>query len=195
RRARHRHRNPATGRCRRTRPCARRGSLMQLRRLRLSAIGPFAGEFSMTFDSLVESGVFLLEGPTRSGKSMPVDSIVFALYGKRASDQTSEDRLRSHLADSRAPSWVELVFETDAGIYRVHRTPAYYRAKSRGTGTTRQNATARLVRVTSPDDLDSGEVISTTAQEVGSEITALIGLTRAQVAQTVVLPQGEFARS
>lgn len=166
---------------------------MRLRRLRLSAIGPFAGEFSIDFDSLGESGLFLLEGPTGSGKSMLIDAIVFALYGKPASDQTSEERLRSHHADSRAPSWVELVFETDAGIYRVHRTPAYYRAKARGTGTTRQNATARLVRVTSPDDLDSGEVISTTAQEVGSEITALIGLTRAQVAQTVVLPQGEFA--
>lgn len=166
---------------------------MQLRRLRLSAIGPFAGEFTIDFDSLGQSGLFLLEGPTGSGKSMLIDAIVFALYGKPASDQTSEERLRSHHAGSRDPSWVELVFETDAGIFRVHRTPAYNRAKSRGTGTTRQNATARLVRITSPDDLDSGEVISTAAQEVGAEITTLIGLTRAQFAQTVVLPQGEFA--
>lgn len=166
---------------------------MHLRRLRLAGIGPFMSEYTIDFDTLSHSGLFLLEGPTGAGKSMLIDAIVFALYGKPASDQVSEERLRSHHADPGTRSWVELVFETDTGIYRVHRTPAYMRAKSRGTGTTPQNATARLVRVTSADDGDGGEVISTSAQEVGTEIAALLGLTRGQFAQTVVLPQGEFA--
>lgn len=166
---------------------------MQLRRLRLSGIGPFAQQLEVDFDVLGESGLFLLEGPTGAGKSILIDAVVFALYGKTASDQVSEERLRSHHAEATAASWVDVVFEVDQGIYRVHRTPAYVRPKARGTGTTRQNASARLVRITTPDDFDSGEVVSTSAQEVGSEITALIGLNRAQFAQTVVLPQGEFA--
>ncbi len=87
---------------------------------------------------------------------------------------------------------MELVFETAAGIQRVRRSPQPQRPKARGTGTTNQNAAATLVRLSSPD-ADAGEVIGTSTQEVGTEVARIVGLTRAQFVQTVVLPQGEFA--
>ncbi len=87
---------------------------------------------------------------------------------------------------------MELVFETAAGIHRVRRSPQHQRPKARGTGTTNQNAAATLVRLSSPD-ADAGEVIGTSTQEVGTEVARIVGLTRAQFVQTVVLPQGEFA--
>ena len=48
------------------------------------------------------------------------------------------------------------------------------------------------MRLSSPDAFD-GDVVSTSTQEVGVEVPRLVGLTRQQFVQTVVLPQGEFA--
>jgi exonuclease SbcC len=165
---------------------------MDLHRLTLRAIGPFAGEHVIDFAELGRSGLFLLEGPTGSGKSTLIDAVVFALYGSLASDGSSRDRLHSHHAAPGVEPYVELVFETAAGIHRVRRSPQHQRPKARGTGTTNQNATATLVRLSSPD-ADAGEVIGTSTQEVGTEIARIVGLTRPQFVQTVVLPQGEFA--
>ena len=102
---------------------------MQLHRLSLEAIGPFATEFTVDFAALGQSGIFLLEGPTGAGKSTIIDAIVFALYGEPAGASSSKERLHSHHADPDTRPWVELVFETAAGIYRVHRMPAYIRPK------------------------------------------------------------------
>lgn len=165
---------------------------MELHRLTLQAIGPFAGEHVIDFAELGRSGLFLLEGPTGSGKSTLIDAVVFALYGSLASEGSSRDRLHSHHAAPGVEPYVELVFETTAGIHRVRRSPQHQRPKARGTGTTNQNASATLARLSSPD-ADAGEVIGTTTQEVGTEVARIVGLTRAQFVQTVVLPQGEFA--
>ncbi|MFS4505655.1 AAA family ATPase [Clavibacter sp. Sh2141] len=165
---------------------------MDLHRLTLQAIGPFAGEHVIDFAELGRSGLFLLEGPTGSGKSTLIDAVVFALYGSLASDGSSRDRLHSHHAAPGVEPYVELVFETAAGIHRVRRSPQHQRPKARGTGTTNQNATATLVRLSSPEAA-AGEVVGTSTQEVGTEIARIVGLTRAQFVQTVVLPQGEFA--
>ncbi|MFT2707164.1 AAA family ATPase [Clavibacter zhangzhiyongii] len=165
---------------------------MDLHRLTLRAIGPFAGEHVIDLAELGRSGLFLLEGPTGSGKSTLIDAIVFALYGSLASDGSSRDRLHSHHAAPGVEPYVELVFETAAGIHRVRRSPQHQRPKARGTGTTNQNATATLIRLSSPE-AEAGEVVGTSTQEVGTEIARVVGLSRAQFVQTVVLPQGEFA--
>ncbi|WP_396599380.1 AAA family ATPase [Frigoribacterium sp. R86507] len=165
---------------------------MNLHRLTLRAIGPFAGEHSIDFAALGASGTFLLEGPTGSGKSTIIDAIVFALYGGLAGSASTPDRLRSHHAAPDVEPFVELVFENGAGVHRIRRTPAYRRPKARGTGTTPANATAKLWRLSSPDAVD-GEIVSISTQEAGAEVTRILGLTRQQFVQTVVLPQGEFA--
>ena len=166
---------------------------MYLHRLELRAIGPYPDLVSIDFAALAASGVFLLEGPTGSGKSTIIDAVVFALYGGLAGTDVSTDRLHSQHADPAVEPFVELVFETGAGVFRVRRTPQHDRPKQRGTGTVKQQASAQLTRLASPTD-PAGEPVSARAQEVGAEITRIIGLDRAQFLQTVVLPQGEFAK-
>lgn len=175
---------------------------MQLHSMTLQAVGPFAGRHTVDFSALAASGIFLLEGPTGAGKSTLIDAVVFALYGKVASASTSDDRLRSAYADDATDSFVDLTFETAAGVFRVLRTPERQRAKKRGEGTTKQQATVKLWRlpsdaVTSGTGLgepgDVGELTSTRLDEVGLEIQRAVGLDRAQFVQTIVLPQGEFA--
>lgn len=166
--------------------------LMQLHRLRLQGIGPYADAFDVDFDRLGASGLFLLEGPTGAGKSTIIDAVVFALYGKVAGEESSDERMHSDFAAANCEPFVELDFSTPHGLFRVRRTPKYERAKQRGTGTTAQNATAKLWRLASPDSPPE-EPISTRVDETSAQIQHIVGLSRAQFVQTMVLPQGEFA--
>lgn len=165
---------------------------MYLHTLRLTNVGPFVGETEIDFTQLGQSGLFLLEGPTGSGKSTLLDAIVFALYGQVGSAHASNDRIRSTLADPGQASEVELIFEVPAGIFRVIRTPAYERAKKSGSGTTKNQASVKLWRLSSPDAV-GGELLSTRHGEAEAELQTAIGLSREQFVQTVLLPQGEFA--
>lgn len=166
---------------------------MHLHTLTVEALGPFPGRHTVDLATLGASGIFLLEGPTGAGKSTLIDAIVFALYGKVASRDASEERLRSGYAAPDTETVVDLVFECGAGVFRVRRTPAYQRPKQRGSGTTTQQATVRLWRLTDPDAPEDGELLSHRLDEAGAELQRLVGLDRAQFVQTVVLPQGEFA--
>ncbi|ROP74671.1 AAA family ATPase [Curtobacterium sp. PhB115] len=166
---------------------------MYLHRLELRAIGPYPDLVTIDFAALAASGVFLLEGPTGSGKSTIIDAVVFALYGGLAGSDASSDRLHSQHADPAVEPFVELVFETGAGTFRVRRTPQYDRPKQRGTGTVKQQASVQLFRLAGPADV-AGEPMSSRIPEAAVEIARIVGLDRAQFLQTVVLPQGEFAR-
>jgi DNA repair protein SbcC/Rad50 len=166
---------------------------MQLHHLEMTAIGPYAGTERIDFSTVGRAGLFLLEGPTGSGKSTIIDAITFGLYGKVAQASADVERIHSHHADPRTVPVVTLVFETQSGIYRVQRTPRFERPKSRGEGSTVAQPTIKLWRVATPDDLLGGELLSTSIGDCDDEITRAVGLTRDQFVQTVILPQGEFA--
>lgn len=165
---------------------------MQILRLQLSGIGPYAGTEDIDFARLGDEGLFLLEGPTGSGKTTVIDAIVFALYGQVAADDSSGDRMVSTHRAPTAEPYVDLVIDTSRGVYRVRRTPQFDRPKRRGTGITTVNATIKLWKLADPDD-EVGEPISANIQDANAELRRAIGLTREQFTQTVVLPQGHFA--
>ena len=167
---------------------------MRIHSLTMTGIGPYAGQEHIDFDAVGASGRFLLTGPTGSGKTTIIDAIVFALYGDVAdSADSSKERIRSTLVGPHTESVIELVFSTGAGVYRVRRTPTYERAKRRGQGTTTQNGTVKLWRLAEV----GGEPLDEPVTRVGdadAEIARAVGLSREQFTQTVVLPQGKFAR-
>lgn len=168
--------------------------MMRLHRLTMTAVGPYAGTETIDFDRFAVSGLFLLTGPTGSGKTTIIDAIVFALYGDVAdADDSSKDRIRSRLAGPETQTVVELVFSTSAGTYRVRRTPAYRRPKRRGTGTTPERASLKVWRLTGPDGRSADDAVLR-PDEAGPELARAVGLSRSQFTQTVVLPQGKFAR-
>ena len=167
---------------------------MRIHSLSMTGIGPYAGREHIDFDAVGASGRFLLTGPTGSGKTTIIDAIVFALYGDVAnSADSSKERIRSTLVGPHTESVIELVFSTGAGVYRVRRTPTYERAKRSGQGTTTQNATVKLWHLAEV----GGEPLDEPVTRVGdadAEIARAVGLSREQFTQTVVLPQGKFAR-
>lgn len=160
---------------------------MKLHRLELEGVGSFADHMRVDFEALTNAGLFLIEGPTGSGKSTILDAIVFALYGSVAGSGSDLGRLDSHLRTGSP--WVELEFEVGNAVYRVRRSPAHQRAKKRGDGTTPVTTSVSLMELTAEGPITLG----TRASEVADYIHAIIGLNKPQFVSTVVLAQGEFA--
>ena len=166
---------------------------MRILRLTMDAVGPFPGHEVIDFEAFSDAGRFLLSGPTGAGKSTIIDAIVFALYGKVSGGRDSSDsRIRSRYASEQAKTEVELIFSTSSGNYKVRRQPAYERVKKNGKGVTKQNAKAWLFKL--DEQLREVSEPLTKTNDVGTEITRIVGLSREQFTQTVVLPQGKFAQ-
>jgi len=163
---------------------------MRLHRLRMTALGPYATEQVIDFDRLAQGGLFLLEGPTGAGKSTVLDAVTFALYGGLAGADAADDRLRSHFAAPDAPTEAELEWSLRGVRYRVTRSPEYRRPKKRGDGMTTEAARVHLKR----RDGTAWVSVSANKAEAGEVISELLGLTRTQFTQVMLLPQGEFAR-
>ncbi|MEU1515522.1 SMC family ATPase [Streptomyces sp. NPDC005811] len=169
---------------------------MRLHRLDLTAFGPFGDAQSVDFDDLSAAGLFLLHGPTGAGKTSVLDAVCYALYGSvpgaRQSVQGQGLTLRSDHAAPGTRTEVTLELSVAGRRLEITRQPPHERAKKRGTGTTVEKAQTWL-REYDP----VGAVwkdLSRSHQEIGEEITQLLGMSREQFCQVVLLPQGDFAR-
>ncbi|MER5944313.1 SMC family ATPase [Streptomyces sp. NPDC001928] len=166
---------------------------MRLHRLTLQAFGPFAGTHTVDFDALTADGLFLLHGDTGAGKSTLFTAICFALYGEPPVDR--ELMLRSHHASDNLLTQVTLDATVAGRRLLIDRVPQQKRPKRNGTGDTLQKAETRLSRWTA-DSLGQGhwEPSSKSHQEAGKEIKDLLGMSRTQFCQVVLLPQNEFTK-
>ncbi len=155
-------------------------------RLTISGFGPYAGTQELDFSRLGTVGLYLITGDTGAGKTTIFDAITYALFGEASGDSRDASMLRSKYAAPDAPTYVELTFDYGGKSYQVKRSPEYTRAKTRGTGNTKQAATAELIY---PD----GNVV-TKLKEVNTAIRDIIGLTRAQFSQIAMISQGDFRK-
>ncbi|MFD6534621.1 AAA family ATPase [Streptomyces sp. NPDC060184] len=165
---------------------------MRLHRLVLTAFGPFGTTTEVDFDALSSAGIFLLHGPTGAGKTSVLDAVCYALYGAvPGARQSPGASLRSDHADPATPT--EVLLELTAGGRRLEitRAPAQTRPKKKGDGYTTEKAQSRL-RAYDPEK--GWQALSKSHQEIGEEITQLLGMSRDQFCQVVLLPQGDFAR-
>lgn len=155
-------------------------------RLTISGFGPYAGTQELDFSRLGTGGLYLITGDTGAGKTTIFDAITYALFGEASGDSRDASMLRSKYAAPDTPTYVELTFDYGGKSYQVKRSPEYTRAKTRGTGNTKQAATAELIY---PD----GNVV-TKLKEVNTAIRDIIGLTRAQFSQIAMISQGDFRK-
>ncbi|MEG8274687.1 SMC family ATPase [Streptomyces sp. AHA2] len=168
---------------------------MRLHRLTVTAFGPFGGTQTVDFDDLSAAGLFLLHGPTGAGKTSVLDAVCYALYGsvpgaRQASGQGTG--LRSDHAAPAIRTEVGLELTVAGRRLEVTRQPPWERPKKRGTGTTVDKAQTWLREYDTP--AGAWKDLSRSHQEIGEEITQLLGMSREQFCQVVLLPQGDFAR-
>ncbi|WP_329153009.1 SMC family ATPase [Streptomyces anulatus] len=165
---------------------------MRLHRLSITAFGPFGATQEVDFDALSSAGLFLLHGPTGAGKTSVLDAVCFALYGAvPGARQSPGASLRSDHAPADLSTEVQLELTVGGRRLEVTRSPAQPRPKKRGDGFTVEKAQSRL-RGYDPER--GWQALSKSHQEIGEELTQLIGMSRDQFCQVVLLPQGDFAR-
>lgn len=163
---------------------------MRLHRLTLQAFGPFPGRHEIDFDALAEAGLHLIHGPTGAGKTSILDAICFALFNDVPGQRKGMGSVACALASAETTPQVELVATLAGRRLRILRQPAYERAKRRGTGTTTEPMKVHLWEWLD----DDWQVVSNRVDEIGRLIDAELGLSAAQFAQVVLLPQGDFSR-
>ncbi|MCK8437016.1 SMC family ATPase [Streptomyces sp. D2-8] len=168
---------------------------MRLHRLAVTAFGPFGGTQTVDFDDLSAAGLFLLHGPTGAGKTSVLDAVCYALYGSVPGARQGGGQGTALRSDHAAPATrteVTLDLTVAGRRLEVTRQPPWERPKKRGTGTTLDKAQTWLREY----DATAGawKDLSRSHQEIGEEITQLLGMSREQFCQVVLLPQGDFAR-
>ena len=74
---------------------------MKPRRLMMQAFGPYADKETIDFTVLKNHQLFLITGPTGSGKTTILDAMTFALYGTASGDLRENRSLRSDYASPK----------------------------------------------------------------------------------------------
>ncbi len=158
-------------------------------KLTMCAFGPFAEETEIDFEALGTDGIFLITGDTGAGKTTIFDAISFALYGEASGGRArrSAKNFRSDFVGLQGDTYVILQFEQHGRRYEVMRAPEYERLAKRGTGVTKSTAKGYLL------DLD-GDYLAKRPEEVTRRIQELLGLSREQFSQTVMIAQGDFQK-
>ncbi|HSF17050.1 MAG TPA: SMC family ATPase [Vicinamibacteria bacterium] len=123
--------------------------------------------------------LFVLTGPTGSGKSSLIDAMTFALYGSVAR-YGNPNLVHPVISQGKLEARVRFDFALGDDRFSAVRV---VRRGLRGGATTRE---ARLE--------SNGRVLAGSAEEVTRKVRELLGLNFDQFTTCVVLPQGEFAR-
>src|SRR6056297_3572097 len=162
---------------------------MQPIKLKMNAFGPYASEETIDFSELKNNKLFLISGPTGSGKTTIFDAMSYVLYGEANGEYRTTDDLRSQFAGPDTLTWVSLEFSVKGTNYKILREPSQLREKKVGDGLTTHNAYAELIIYSQ----EPAEVI-TGIQDVTTKITEIIGLDAEQFKQIMMIPQGEFRK-
>ena len=145
-------------------------------RLELEGFTAYREYTVLDFDG---ADLFVLTGPTGSGKSSIIDAITFALYGSVPRYQ-NPNLVHPVISQGKVEARVRFDFAIADRVYTAVRV---VRKTARGGATTKE---ARLET--------DGRLVAGTADDITRKMRELLGLNFEQFTTCVVLPQGDFAR-
>lgn len=162
---------------------------MRPKYLEMSAWGPYKDVAKVDFEAFDKGALFLITGPTGSGKTTIFDGICFAIYGNTSGKEREKNTLRSDFAHPETKTYVKFIFTHNGQTFEVERNPEYMRPKKRknSDGTlayTKESEDAKLVM---PD----GTVLAGVTT-VNRKLQELMALDYNQFKQISMIAQGEF---
>ncbi|WP_439876032.1 AAA family ATPase [Bacillus mycoides] len=155
----------------------------------MTAFGPYKQKEVIDFDNLGEHRIFAISGNTGAGKTTIFDAICYVLYGEASGEERSDtSMLRSQFADDNIYTSVELTFQLKGKRYEIKRQLGH---KKQGNKTITGHA-VELYEVINEEKIPCVDRFHVT--DVNNKIEDLIGLSKHQFSQIVMLPQGEFRK-
>jgi len=155
----------------------------------MTAFGPYKQKEVIDFDDLGEHRIFAISGNTGAGKTTIFDAICYVLYGEASGEERSDtSMLRSQFADDNIYTSVELTFQLKGKRYEIKRQLGH---KKQGNKTITGHA-VELYEVINEEKVPCVDRFHVT--DVNNKVEDLIGLSKHQFSQIVMLPQGEFRK-
>lgn len=127
-----------------------------------------------------ELSLFAIAGPTGAGKSSILDTMLYALFGKVP--RIGKHDISEFISHGRDSMSVALDFRVRSSVYRVTRLSKLSKSGLKSEAT--------LAEITNGIERSIADQI----RPVNDAIVSLLGLGYDEFIQTVVLPQGEFAK-
>lgn len=159
--------------------------------VRFSAFGPYVEEQTVDFTKFQPSGLVLIHGETGAGKTVLLDAVTFALYGRSSGGLRGDfASMRCLSAQPLVQTMVEFLFEVRGKRYRFTRS-LRVRKKRGGDLEYLPEQTAAFLD-------EEGVWIpffeNPKARDLEQKAQELIGLSCEQFCQVMILPQGQFER-
>ena len=150
------------------------------------AFGPYVGHEKVDFEAVSSKGLFLICGKTGIGKTMILDAMTFALFGKSSGHGRDDfESMRCTNADFDTDTFVKFEFENHGDYYLFER-----RLERK-----RKNLSAAYnVSHKGEDGIWQPLMENAKEKAVNDKAVELIGLEYEQFRQVIVLPQGQFER-
>ena len=155
-------------------------------RLTLENFGPFADSQTVDFTQLDE--IFLISGPTGSGKTSLFDGMVYALYGELPGTRDPL-RIKSNYTSEEGTSKVSLEFRARGKHYRIERSLIISRNR-KGELNPRKEQCLFLLKGTAKKEEPVPE--TNKIMELNRFVVELLHLSREEFSKIILLPQGEF---
>jgi len=163
---------------------------MRIHRLELTGVGPFKDRQVIDFDPLADAGLFLIDGPTGTGKSTIIDAIVYALFGV-VSGSSDLDRIRSTFCGEDDPTGVKCTFSVDGRRHEISRVPRGARDPNEPNKKAKSAAARQVLIELASDGAELKSMVRD--DEIRQHIEGLLRMNADQFRRLVVLPQGKFA--
>lgn len=158
-------------------------------RLEFSAFGPFVERQTIDFTAFDNAGVFLIHGETGAGKTVILDAMTYALYGKSSGGVRGDmTTMRCQFAEVVQPTEVMFEFELQQKRYRFWRGLKMRKKRDGGIEYIPQQDAFYFVDGTGYVPFFENPRI----RDVEEKAQELLGLGYEQFIQVVILPQGKF---
>ncbi len=160
---------------------------MKILKLHFKNLNSLKGDFTIDFTAkeYEQSGIFLISGPTGSGKSTILDALSLALFGRTPRIKTISQKTNEVMTQGCAECLSAVEFSTLKGVFRS--TFSQRRAYNKADGAL-QKIEMELANA------QTNEIIATKINEIADKIEDLSGMNYERFTKSILIAQGEFSK-